>query len=126
MPRLQSIIALFLALLTAPTFAQFGFFDQMFGGGGGQQQQQHQHQEAQNVRSDASWYQAQYEAAQCTHYLCPGTLSCVHFPHHCPCAWENVEDKVELGEGIAVCGSKGGWVAGEFAKKVEFARRGVL
>ena len=35
--------------------AQFGFFDQMFGGGGGQQQQ------PQNVRSDSSWYQAQYE-----------------------------------------------------------------
>jgi hypothetical protein len=29
----------------------------MFGGGGGQQ-----HQEPQNVRSDSSWYQAQYEA----------------------------------------------------------------
>lgn len=64
--------------------------------------------------------------AQCTHYLCPGTLSCVHFPHHCPCAWEGVEDKAELGEGIAICGSKGGWQQGEFARKVELARKGVL
>jgi hypothetical protein len=64
--------------------------------------------------------------AQCTHYLCPGTLSCVHFPHHCPCAWESVEDKAELGDGIAICGSKGGWKEGEFAKKVELARKGVL
>ncbi|KAH7396410.1 hypothetical protein BKA66DRAFT_455056 [Pyrenochaeta sp. MPI-SDFR-AT-0127] len=99
---------------------QFGFFDQMFGG-------QQQQQQAQNVRSDSSWYQAQYEgAAQCNHYLCPGTLSCVHFPHHCPCAWEGVEDKAELGEGIAICGSKGGWGEGEFAKKVDLARKGLL
>lgn len=65
-------------------------------------------------------------AAQCTHYLCPGTLSCVHFPHHCPCAWEGVEDKAELGEGIAICGSKGGWNDAEFAKKVDLARKGLL
>jgi len=37
-----------------------------------------------------------------------------------------VEDKVELGEGIAICGSKGGWKEGEFARKVELARKGVL
>ena len=67
-----------------------------------------------------------HSPAQCSHYLCPGTLSCVHFPHHCPCAWEANEDKVELGEGIAVCGSKGGWIEGEFAKKVELARKGLL
>ncbi|CAA9962897.1 long chronological lifespan protein [Pyrenophora teres f. maculata] len=125
------LTTILLTLLTTPTLAQFGFFDQMFGGsgGGGQQQGHHHHheqQEAQNVRSDSSWYQSQYEGAQCTHYLCPGTLSCVHFPHHCPCAWEAVEDKVELGDGIAICGSKGGWVAGEFEKKVEMARKGLL
>ena len=67
-----------------------------------------------------------YCPAQCSHYLCPGTLSCVHFPHHCPCAWEATEDKVELGEGIAICGSKGGWKEGELAKKVELARKGLL
>lgn len=114
------------AVLTAWFFgcnAQFGFFDQMFGGGGGGGQQQ---QQPQNVRSDSVWYQQQYEAAQCSHYLCPGTLSCVHFPHHCPCAWEGVEEKIELGEGIAICASKGGWAEGEFAKKVELARKGML
>lgn len=135
---------LLLGLWTLTATAQFGFFDQMFGQGGQQQQQQA------NVRSDSSWYQAQYEngrsnlsshvifqtlpsitvlihsPAQCSHYLCPGTLSCVHFPHHCPCAWEAAEDKVELGEGISICGSKGGWKEGEFAKKVELARKGLL
>ncbi|KAJ4341500.1 Long chronological lifespan protein 2 [Ascochyta clinopodiicola] len=115
-------ILLLLGLWTLTATAQFGFFDQMFGNGGGQQQQQQQA----NVRSDSSWYQAQYENAQCSHYLCPGTLSCVHFPHHCPCAWEANEDKVELGDGIAICGSKGGWKEGEFAKKVELARKGLL
>jgi len=49
----------------------------------------------------------------------------VHFPHHCPCAWE-VEDKVELGDGIAVCASKGGYKAGEAARKIELARKGLL
>ncbi|KAF2744914.1 hypothetical protein M011DRAFT_488462 [Sporormia fimetaria CBS 119925] len=93
----------------------------MFGGGGGHQQQQEQ-----NVRSDASWYQAQYEGAPCSNYLCPGTLSCVHFPHHCPCAWESVEDKVELGPGIAVCASKGGFKKDETFHKIELARKGLL
>jgi len=43
--------------------AQFGFFDQMFGGagGGGPAQHQHQHQQPQDVRSDSAWYRAQYE-----------------------------------------------------------------
>ncbi|KAF1943956.1 hypothetical protein EJ02DRAFT_399341 [Clathrospora elynae] len=120
MPRFHVIITV-LATCFLTAHAQFGFFDQMFGGGG-----QQQHQEPQNVRSDSSWYQSQYEGAQCTHYLCPGTLSCVHFPHHCPCAWESVEDKAELGEGIAICGSKGGWSEGEFGKKVDLARKGLL
>ncbi|KAF1918697.1 long chronological lifespan protein 2 [Ampelomyces quisqualis] len=118
MPRLASLLIV-LGAWSIPSSAQFGFFDQMFSN-------QQQHQEPQNVRSDSSWYQAQYEGAQCSHYLCPGTLSCVHFPHHCPCAWEGVEDKAELGEGIAICGSKGGWQEGEFARKVELARKGVL
>ncbi|KAF1833974.1 hypothetical protein BDW02DRAFT_598586 [Decorospora gaudefroyi] len=123
MTRLPFFLTVLASLVVSAT-AQFGFFDQMFGGGG---HGGHGHQQApQNVRSDASWYQAQYEAAQCDQYLCPGTLSCVSFPHHCPCAWEQVEDKVELGEGIAVCGSKGGWSGDEFANKVEWARKGML
>lgn len=94
-----------------------------------QQQQQHQHQQQQqqqNVRSDAQWYQQQYEGAPCSNYLCPGTLSCVAVPHHCPCAWDKVEDKVELGEGIAVCASKGGYREGETLRKIELARKGLL
>jgi hypothetical protein len=64
--------------------------------------------------------------AQCENYLCPGTLACVHFPHHCPCPHPDVEEKVELGEGSAVCVSKGGYKAGEAARKIELARKGVL
>jgi hypothetical protein len=37
-----------------------------------------------------------------------------------------VEDKFELGEGIAICISKGGWKEGEAARKVELARKGLL
>jgi hypothetical protein len=49
-------VILLLGLWTLTATAQFGFFDQMFGQGGQQQQQQQA-----NVRSDSSWYQAQYE-----------------------------------------------------------------
>ncbi|EOD51240.1 long chronological lifespan protein 2 [Neofusicoccum parvum] len=76
--------------------------------------------------SDSSWYQQQYDGATCDKYLCPGTLSCVHFPHHCPCAFPSVEDKVELGEGIAICASKGGYKEGETFRKIELARKGLL
>ena len=48
-------VILLFGLWTLTATAQFGFFDQMFGQGGHQQQQQA------NVRSDSSWYQAQYE-----------------------------------------------------------------
>lgn len=125
--------------------AQFQFFEQMFQGN----QQQQQQQQPQNVASDSSWYRQNYEAgelplkfstlqqclnvannsvfeARCSNYLCPGTLSCVHFPHHCPCPFPNTEDKIELGEGIAVCVSKGGFKAGEAARKIELARKGLL
>ena len=64
--------------------------------------------------------------AQCDKYLCPGTISCVDKPAHCPCAWPAQEDKVEMGDGLAVCGSKGGWKVGEFGRKVELARRGLI
>ena len=64
--------------------------------------------------------------AHCTNYLCPGTLACVHFPHHCPCAFPAVEDKVELGDGSAICLSKGGFQQGEVARKVVLARQGKL
>lgn len=64
--------------------------------------------------------------ASCDKYLCPGTLACVHFPHHCPCQHPDVEEKVELGEGSAVCISRGGYKAGEAARKIGLARKGVL
>jgi hypothetical protein len=55
MARLSSILIVLSAWFISSS-AQFGFFDQMFGNQGHQQ-----HQEPQNVRSDSSWYQAQYE-----------------------------------------------------------------
>lgn len=51
---------------------------------------------------------------------------CVHFPHHCPCAFPQVEDKIEFGEGSMACVSKGGFKAGEAARKIELARKGLL
>ncbi|KXG50120.1 uncharacterized protein PGRI_060870 [Penicillium griseofulvum] len=112
-----------LLLLVSVAQAQFNFFDQMFGGG---EQQQRQQQRSQNVPSDSDRYQQMWSGAQCDNYLCPGTLACVHFPHHCPCPHPDVEEKVELGEGSAVCVSKGGFKAGEAARKIELARKGLL
>ncbi|KAI1086741.1 hypothetical protein F5B19DRAFT_478055 [Rostrohypoxylon terebratum] len=102
--------------------AQFGFFDQMFGGG----QQQQQRQQPQNGPSDPSIYQNNFNRLHCNNYLCPDTLACVHFPHHCPCPWPANEDKFEMGEGHRICVSKGGFKPGEAARKVELARKGLL
>jgi hypothetical protein len=55
-----------------------------------------------------NWYANIFSLAHCTNFLCPGTLACVHFPHHCPCPHPDVEDKFELGDGGMVCVSKGG------------------
>ncbi|KAI7027262.1 hypothetical protein KC355_g404 [Hortaea werneckii] len=138
--HLLSILAPLLFLIL-PATAQFQFFEHMFGGGSGGPQQP-----PQNAASDSSWYQAQYEngrptynrvtatralslteyKARCDKYLCPHTLSCVHFPHHCPCAFPAVEDKVELGDGSMICASKGGWSQGEAGRKIELARKGLL
>jgi hypothetical protein len=52
--QLLNLLFTVLGLLSVSVNA-FGFFDQMFG------QQQQQQQQQQNVRSDSSWYQAQYE-----------------------------------------------------------------
>lgn len=87
--------------------------------------------------------------ATCSKYLCPGTLSCVDKPTHCPCAFPDVEEKYELDtDGIAICLSRSlGGVAGpqggnvgwegvrerlksggtsDTARKVELARKGLL
>ncbi|KAF7874706.1 uncharacterized protein EAF02_008683 [Botrytis sinoallii] len=101
--------------------AQFQFFEQMFNG-----QQQQQQRQPQDVPSDSQWYQDNYDRAHCTSYLCPGTLSCVAFPHHCPCAHPTYEEKFELADGNAICISKGGFKAGEAARKVELARKGLI
>ncbi|OAX81421.1 long chronological lifespan protein 2 [Emergomyces africanus] len=111
-----------LLLLAMGTRAQFQFFEQMFNGG----QQQHQDSREHNAPSDSSWYQRNYDNARCSDYLCPGTLACVSVPHHCPCQHPAVEDKFELGVGGAICVSKGGFKAGEAARKVELARKGLL
>ncbi|KAL1297780.1 hypothetical protein AAFC00_006316 [Neodothiora populina] len=119
-PTILSALLLFLIL---PASAQFNFHDFFGGNGGGGQ---HHHQQPQNAASDSNWYQAQYEAAHCDKYLCPQTLSCVHFPHHCPCAFPAIEDKVEFGDGSMVCVNKGGWKEGEAARKIQLARKGLL
>ncbi|POS74229.1 hypothetical protein DHEL01_v207374 [Diaporthe helianthi] len=125
--RQQFLLSLLFALLGTAS-AQFNFFDQMFGGqggggGGGHHHQQHQQQ---NAPSDSGWYRSQVDIAHCENYLCPDTLACVHFPHHCPCAWPSHEDKFELADGQRICVSKGGFKAGEAARKVELARKGLL
>ncbi|KAL7914947.1 hypothetical protein GGI35DRAFT_435649 [Trichoderma velutinum] len=119
---------LLLALLSffALANAQFGFFDQMFGGGGGGGGGHHQEKRQQNNPSDARHYQHQYTHSACDNYLCPDTLACVHFPHHCPCAWDANDDKFELAEGKRACVSKGGFKQGETARKIELARKGLL
>ncbi|KAJ5947514.1 Long chronological lifespan protein 2 [Penicillium verhagenii] len=118
---LQTVWALF--MLVAVAQAQFNFFDQMFGNN---QQQQGHRQGPQDVPSDSVRYQNSWSQAQCSNYLCPGTLACVSVPHHCPCPHPDVEEKVELGEGSAICVSKGGFKAGEALRKIELARKGLL
>ncbi|APA05769.1 hypothetical protein SS1G_01867 [Sclerotinia sclerotiorum 1980 UF-70] len=110
-------------LLIIGVSAQFQFFEQMFNNGG---QQHHHHQQPQDVPSDSQWYQDNYDRAHCSGYLCPGTLSCVAVPHHCPCAHPVYEEKFELADGNAICISKGGFKAGEAARKVELARKGLI
>ncbi|EHA52480.1 Long chronological lifespan protein 2 [Pyricularia oryzae] len=120
------LLQLLLLALMGTVSAQFGgFFDQMFGGGGGGGGGQQQRQE-QNVPSDSAWYRSNVDAAVCSNYLCPDTLACVHFPHHCPCPFPDHEDKFELAEGQRICVSRGGFKAGEAARKVELARKGLL
>jgi hypothetical protein len=73
--RNLSFIPYFLFALMGSVSAQFGFFDQMFGGGGQQEQRR-----PQNVPSDSSWYQSNVGQAHCDKYLCPDTLGTHLFP----------------------------------------------
>ncbi|GJJ07157.1 hypothetical protein Clacol_001357 [Clathrus columnatus] len=64
-----------LNLLVLPLVsAQFGFFDQMFGGGHVRQQQ-----------PSGNQWAMQSEVVSCSNYLCPKTLDCVQSPALCPC-----------------------------------------
>ncbi|KAK0383723.1 hypothetical protein NLU13_9634 [Sarocladium strictum] len=119
---MRLLLSLLLALMPFAS-AHFGFFEQMFGG---QEGHGHGHQQQQNNPSDANNYRTLFDQSTCDKYLCPDTLACVHFPHHCPCAWDSHEEKFELGDGLRVCVSKGGYKAGEAARKVELARKGLL
>ncbi|KAI1505793.1 hypothetical protein F5X99DRAFT_415841 [Biscogniauxia marginata] len=118
-------ILLLTFLFSSIASAQFGFFEQMFGGSGGGHAHQEQ-QRPQNVPSDSAIYRSNFDRMHCDNYLCPDTLACVHFPHHCPCPWPSNEDKFEMGDGSRICVSKGGFKAGEAARKVELARKGML
>ena len=71
MPPKMRTVGLLLLTLASTVSAQFGFFDQMFGGGGGHQ---HQQQQVQNNPSDSSLYQSYYARSHCDKYLCPDTL----------------------------------------------------
>lgn len=113
-----------LLLLIVGAQAQFQFFEQMFQGGGGGGDGQHR--QPQDGPSDSQWYQDRFGDAHCSKYLCPDTLACVSYPHHCPCAHPVYEEKFELQDGKAICISKGGYQAGEAAKKVELARKGLI
>ncbi|RDA90240.1 hypothetical protein CP533_6862 [Ophiocordyceps camponoti-saundersi (nom. inval.)] len=125
MPRLTLILLSLFSLAAA----DFGFFEQMFGGGGGGGGGGHDHSSHGQQRhnpSDASLYHSAYASSSCDRFLCPDTLACVHFAHHCPCAWDANEDKFELADGKRICISKGGFKPGEAARKVELARKGLL
>lgn len=67
--RTYATILVVLAAFLSTATAQFGFFDQMFGGGGQQQRQQ-----PQNVPSDSSVYRQNFDSFTCDNYLCPDTL----------------------------------------------------
>jgi hypothetical protein len=71
-----SPVLLVLAALLSSATAQFGFFDQMFGGGGGGGDQRQQ--APQNVPSDSSLYQQNFDSYVCDKYLCPDTLGRSH------------------------------------------------
>jgi hypothetical protein len=75
-----ALLSAFLLLFSLAS-AQFQFFEQMFQGG----QQQQQRQEPQNVPSDSSWYQQNYENGtfSSSHLVLPFTASLFLFPPIC-------------------------------------------
>lgn len=121
----SALLILIFSLVVFPPLSNANIFEQFFGGGGGPSSQQQPRQQG-NAPSTSDNYRQQYFSTPCDKYLCPDTLACVHFPHHCPCAFPDIEDKVELGEGVAICASKGGFKEGEMERKVELVRKGLL
>jgi hypothetical protein len=63
MPRTLALFSALLLFLSVAS-AQFQFFEQMFQGG-----QQQQRQEPQNMPSDSSWYQQNYDNGKITSLL---------------------------------------------------------
>ncbi|KAE8234729.1 hypothetical protein CF326_g218 [Tilletia indica] len=82
-PRRGLLLFLFvLAILASalPTFVSAqGFFQNFFTG------QHHAAEQEAPPLGDAKWFNERVEAATCTQYLCPRTLSCVASPKECPC-----------------------------------------
>ncbi|KAI0774424.1 hypothetical protein C8Q74DRAFT_834032 [Fomes fomentarius] len=72
---LSHTLLLCFALQCSVVLAQFGFFEQMFGG----------HQQQQKPAGGMGQWQAHSEAVPCSSYLCPDTLVCVAQPSDCPC-----------------------------------------
>lgn len=67
--------------------------------------------------------------------ICSSPLRQIPLPSHAqlrslpaplPLRVPEVEDKIEFGDGSMACVSKGGFKAGEAARKVELARKGLL
>lgn len=85
LPVMNTLLVLMVVqLLLFLPCVQAQFFQQFFGGHGGGSVFGHREQEP-PPSGDASWFEARVDAAQCTQYLCPRTLSCVAKPSHCPC-----------------------------------------
>jgi len=61
MKLITSILSL--VLFATSAMAQFGFFEDMFGGHGGHHQQQ-----PQNAGSDSAWYKQNYENSELSPY----------------------------------------------------------
>ncbi|CAD6892006.1 unnamed protein product [Tilletia controversa] len=68
-----------LASALPPLVNAQGFFQNFFSG------QHHAAEQEAPPLGDAKWFHERVEAAHCTQYLCPRTLSCVSSPKECPC-----------------------------------------
>ncbi|KAK0537563.1 Long chronological lifespan protein 2 [Tilletia horrida] len=113
LPR-QTLLLFVLALLASavpPLVSAQGFFSNFFSG-------HHQGEQEAPPLGDAKWFNDRVEAASCTEYLCPKTLSCVSRPEQCPCPFPQQiacaypDFEPEDGEDAASAGSRKGKAAG--------------